>query len=146
MINSKTSATPGDTENILNNYRSVTYNFTLAAISPADLKNPQGYRNKKLKYVIASSKGKGANAISTDVVAVKVSLGSTPKDDDGNEIYKDVDASSDDEDVSLAVIAKKSQAGGKGVKKKTASKGGKTVSSSFPLCSVFITLHLFIRY
>ena len=86
MINSKTSATPGDTENILNNYRSVTYNFTLAAISPADLKNPQGYRNKKLKYVIASSKGKGANAISTDVVAVKVSLGSTPKDDDGNEM------------------------------------------------------------
>jgi hypothetical protein len=86
MINSKTSVTPGETENILNNYRSVTYNFTLAAISPADLKNPQNYRNKKLKYIVVTSKGKLANAISTDVVPIKVSLGSTPKDDDGNEM------------------------------------------------------------
>jgi len=70
----------------LNNYRSVTYNFTLAAISPVDLKNPQNYRNKKLKYIVVTSKGKLANAISTDVVPVKVSLGSTPKDDDGNEM------------------------------------------------------------
>jgi hypothetical protein len=86
LTSDKKSTAPGETSNILNNYRSVTYNFTLAAISPTDLKSPQNYRNSKLKYVVAASKGKGSNAISTDVVPIKVSLGSTAKDDDGNDM------------------------------------------------------------
>ncbi len=61
---------PGEKKNILNGYRSNTYNFTLAALRPDDLKNPARYRNSKLKYVIAASKGKGANAISTDVESI----------------------------------------------------------------------------
>lgn len=56
---------PGETQNILNNYRSVTYNITLAALTPDDLKAPNGYRNSPLKYVIAYSGGKGATAISS---------------------------------------------------------------------------------
>lgn len=81
-----TSTTPGDTSNILNNYRSVTYNFTLAAISPTDLKNPLSYRNKKLKYIIAATKGKGKDAMSSDVVPIKIQIGSTPVDDNGVEL------------------------------------------------------------
>jgi hypothetical protein len=68
------SDTPGDNSNILNNYRSVNYNFTLAAISPKDLKDPASYRNKKLKYIIAASKGKGSNAISSDVVPIETNI------------------------------------------------------------------------
>ena len=61
---------PGEKSNILNGYRSSTYNFTLAALTPDDLKNPDRYRKSKLRYVIAASKGKGANAISTDVETI----------------------------------------------------------------------------
>ena len=46
--------------------------------------------------------------------------------------------SSDEEDISLAVVAKKGKAAGRGAKKKTASKGGNTVRCSFLLCPVFI--------
>jgi hypothetical protein len=61
---------PGEKKNILNNYRSNTYNFTLAALAPDDLKNPSRYRDSRLKYVIAASKGKGPNAISSEVEAI----------------------------------------------------------------------------
>jgi len=53
--------------NTLDSYRSVTYNFILSAVSPDMLKDPnQEWRKSPLKYVIASSKGKAANAISSD--------------------------------------------------------------------------------
>jgi hypothetical protein len=61
---------PGETENVLNRYRSVTYNFTFAALTPDNLKNPESYRNSKLKYVVAASYGKGENAISSQVVGI----------------------------------------------------------------------------
>ena len=61
---------PGEKENILNNYRSTVCHFTLAALTPDDLKNPARYRDSKLKYVIAASKGKGPNAISSEVEAI----------------------------------------------------------------------------
>jgi hypothetical protein len=65
------------------------------------------------------------------------------EDDDVEETYEEADMSySDEEDVSLAVIAKKWKAGKKGAKKKTTSKGGKTVRSSFALCFVSIMLLL----
>jgi hypothetical protein len=66
----KKISAPGETKNILNNFRSNTYNVTLAALTPDDLKNPSRYRDSRLKYIIASSKGKGLNAISSEVEAI----------------------------------------------------------------------------
>jgi hypothetical protein len=66
------------------------------------------------------------------------------EDDNVEETYKEADtSSSDEEDVSLAVIEKEKVNGWKkGAKKKTTSKGGKTVRSLFALCFVFIMLLL----
>ena len=50
--------------NILNNYRSVTYNFTLAALDNSNLKDPETYRNSELKLVILKSGGKGTQGMS----------------------------------------------------------------------------------
>jgi len=50
--------------NILNNYRSVTYNFTLAALDNSNLKDPETYRNSELKLVILKSGGKGNQGLS----------------------------------------------------------------------------------
>jgi hypothetical protein len=61
-------------QNILNDYRSNVYHFTLAALTPDDLKNPARYRDSKLKYVIAASKGKGPNAISSEVEPIVTSV------------------------------------------------------------------------
>ena len=53
--------------NILDGYRSVTYNFILAAASPDMLKDPnQAWRQSPLQYVIASTKGKGTGAITSN--------------------------------------------------------------------------------
>jgi hypothetical protein len=70
-----TGGSAEQTENILNNYKSVNYNFTFAALPPDALNDPSSYRDTKLKYVVASSKGKGENAISSDVVSIKASDG-----------------------------------------------------------------------
>ena len=69
LNNRAPSNVPGETENVLNRYRNVTYNITLGALTPENLKNPRSYRDRKLKYVVASSKGKGSGAISADVAA-----------------------------------------------------------------------------
>jgi len=82
---------PGDNSNILNNYKSVTYNFTLAAISPTDLKNPSSYRNNKLKYIIAASKGKGINAMSSDVVPIETNITETETIREGGRVLTTVD-------------------------------------------------------
>ena len=50
-------------ENVLNSYRSYTYNFTLAVLGKDDFANPENYRGKTLKNVIAKSGGKGPNGI-----------------------------------------------------------------------------------
>jgi hypothetical protein len=68
-------------ENILNKYRLVTYNVTLATLTPDDLKDPDRYRqNQNLKYVVASSKGKAAGAISSEV-ADRVEITYSPEFD-----------------------------------------------------------------
>ena len=46
--------------NILNSYRSVTYNFTLAGLKKDYLKDPKKYRESELDLVILKSGGKGA--------------------------------------------------------------------------------------
>jgi hypothetical protein len=47
--------------NILNSYRSVNYNFTLAAISAYQASRPETYDLKNPKYIVATSKGKNKN-------------------------------------------------------------------------------------
>jgi hypothetical protein len=84
------SSAPGETENVLNRYRNVTYNLTLAALTPDNLKNPDGYRNGKLKYIISSSKGKGSAAISADITARRTDITeeTTTYSDFGDEVKK----------------------------------------------------------
>jgi hypothetical protein len=60
---SKQEVVDSGLRNILNGYRSVTYNFTMAALDNHDLQDPTAYRNSELKYVILKSGGKGLNAI-----------------------------------------------------------------------------------
>jgi hypothetical protein len=50
-------------QNVLNHYRSFTYNFTLAALKKDDVNDPAKYRNSALDYVIAKSGGKGTTGI-----------------------------------------------------------------------------------
>jgi hypothetical protein len=50
--------------NILNSYRSVTYNFTLAGLKKDYLKDPKKYRESELDLVILKSGGKGTSIIS----------------------------------------------------------------------------------
>lgn len=45
--------------NVLNNYRSVTYNFTLSALEKLKVNNPDSYRDSETKFVILKSGGKG---------------------------------------------------------------------------------------
>jgi len=45
--------------NILNGYRSITYNFTLAGLPKNYLKDPEAYRKGALELIIAKSGGKG---------------------------------------------------------------------------------------
>jgi hypothetical protein len=65
------SSAVSDVSNILNAYRSVTYHFTIAALTQDNLTYPKSYRDTALKYVILSSKGKGPNAISSNIVPIK---------------------------------------------------------------------------
>lgn len=90
LKNRSPSNVPGETENVLNRYRNVTYNITLGALTPENLKNPRSYRDRKLKYVVASSKGKGSGAISADVTARNIDIFDGPdvRDRGGNIIKK----------------------------------------------------------
>lgn len=67
--------------NILNSYRSVTYNFTLAGLKKGYLKDPKKYRESELDLVILKSGGKG-NAI------MKVSADTVT--DEGSAVFDDI--------------------------------------------------------
>jgi hypothetical protein len=49
--------------NVLNPYRSVTYNFTLAGLQKGYLSDPKKYRESELDLVILKSGGKGTSAL-----------------------------------------------------------------------------------
>lgn len=51
-------------KNVLNGYRSVTYNFTFAGLKKDYLDNPEDLRSSDLDLVILKSGGKGTNGIS----------------------------------------------------------------------------------
>lgn len=53
-------------KNILHNYRSWTYNFALAAITPAALANPKLIENDIKKYPVLNSAGKGTEGLSVN--------------------------------------------------------------------------------
>lgn len=61
----KKAATDKKKENVLNKYRSYTYNFTLAVVRKSDLENPEGYTGGPLDLIIAKSGGKGLNGMPT---------------------------------------------------------------------------------
>lgn len=50
--------------NVLNGYRSVTYNFTLAALTNAEVNKPETYRESELQHTILKSGGKGTDGMS----------------------------------------------------------------------------------
>jgi hypothetical protein len=58
-----TVVTSGE-QNVLNSYRSYTYNFTLAALDKTSVNDPNSYRNSTLNYVIVQSGGKGTAGMS----------------------------------------------------------------------------------
>ena len=59
-----------DKSNVLNKYRSSTYNFSLSALRKDIVNDPKQYRNSTLDFVIIQSGGKGTQGISTNVSAV----------------------------------------------------------------------------
>ena len=61
--------------NVLNGYRSVTYNFTLAMLEKDEASQPEAYRDAELKYTILKSGGKGNTGITTDVIPIERVVG-----------------------------------------------------------------------
>jgi hypothetical protein len=53
-----------ESQNILNNYRSFTYNFTLAGLSKTEVNDPSTYRDSSLNFVILKSGGTGGKNLS----------------------------------------------------------------------------------
>ena len=55
--------------NVLNGYRSVTYNFTLAALTPSQVNNPGSFNPRSPNLVVATTKGKRSPKISASSVS-----------------------------------------------------------------------------
>jgi len=72
----KVNSVYNNTENILNRYRSYTYNFTLAAVDKNHANNPENWRKSIQNYIILKSGGKGSSVISEENVI-------------GQDVYKD---------------------------------------------------------
>ncbi len=64
VTQSKQQVQQSGESNILNGYRSVTYNFTLAALTNAEVNKPDTYRESELKHTILKSGGKGIEGMS----------------------------------------------------------------------------------
>lgn len=66
--------------NVLNNYRNVTYNFTLAGLNKNYAKEPGKYQESELTLVIAKSGGKGYAGLTTNVEGIQNKVGETVED------------------------------------------------------------------
>lgn len=55
-------------KNVLNKYRSYTYNITLAALAKDKVNSPQSYRQSELELVILKSGGKGPSAVTVNEI------------------------------------------------------------------------------
>lgn len=62
----------GSEHNVLHNYRSWNYLFTIAALDKTASKNPDAYKTSTLKYVIAKSSGKGSRTIDNTLSTAKL--------------------------------------------------------------------------
>ena len=62
----KANVVQSSEKNVLNSYRSVTYNFTLAGLQKGYLKDPKKYRDSELDLVILKSGGKGDAVIKSN--------------------------------------------------------------------------------
>ena len=72
LTNRKLIPVYNDTSNILNRYRSYTYNFTLAAIDKNHANNPEIWRKSVKNFIILRSGGKGSDTVTEDVVGQDV--------------------------------------------------------------------------
>lgn len=81
-------------KNVLNSYRSATYNFTLAALRKSLVDKPDQLREKEIDLVILRSGGKGTAGMSTSVDAIERKTSETAVDELGNQnIYLDTSGS-----------------------------------------------------
>lgn len=84
---SKSESTFKDTQeikigsNVLNGFRSVTYNFTLAGLPTNYLDDPDAYRKGELDLVILKSGGKGSAVVSNAVSLEEVRKANIPVED-----------------------------------------------------------------
>lgn len=84
--------------NVLNKYRSSTYNFTLSALRKDVVNEPTKYRDTVLDLIILKSGGKGTQGLSTNVTPVdRISETEvTTRDRGGNEIKEKVKTTTED--------------------------------------------------
>ena len=73
--------------NVLNSFRSITYNFTLAGLKKGYLSDPKKYRESELELVILKSGGKGVPGILPQTKLSDSQLTDTKKLDDSGENY-----------------------------------------------------------
>jgi len=75
--------------NVLNSYRSYTYNFTLSAVSIKKANDPENYKASSKDFVILKSGGKGSQGLSSNVTGSPVfrTEKSTKVRDQGSEYY-----------------------------------------------------------
>jgi len=76
----KTLVYGSNVTNVLTNYRSYTYRFTLACLTADQLNHPETYIDKPLNLVVLRSGGKGPNAMTPGNVPNTVAANSTPID------------------------------------------------------------------
>lgn len=84
--------------NVLNKYRSSTYNFTLSALRKDVVNEPTKYRDTILDLIILKSGGKGTQGLSTNVTPIdRISETEfTRRDRGGNEIKEKIKTTTED--------------------------------------------------
>jgi len=86
---------PGGTYNVLNDYRSYTYQWTLACLGKDSLKNPSSYKKGSLDYIIARTGGKNVGMTVPSGPTKVAPAKKAPTDDDYEEPVDTVSLVSD---------------------------------------------------
>lgn len=88
--------------NVLNSYRSVTYNFTLAGLKKGYLKDPKAYRDSELDLVILKSGGKGDTKIkSSGPISLPGEVAQKARSDYANQDPRRVDRTPEEKSAPL---------------------------------------------
>ena len=88
-------------KNVLNGYRSYTYNFTLAALKKSVVNDPKAYRDSALELVIAKSGGKGTEGIQLTSDFLNTTVASTARTDFAKKDPRRVDLTPEEKSVPL---------------------------------------------